>query len=352
MSLKTNHESLAHPNVSGFAAIGMSWLIAILCVISAQTAVAQNSINWPSQELDNSSSVRMTANDLENFAVLPTPAANVPDSTCPANCTGARCSQSGCHTNPLVEALEKLDLDDAAYVDNYALPKEAFPPATLFCQQMTDMLAGNLKNIDHDDPEFKKSIQTAMAMVVQNTNFEHQQKMAQLRTIHQGDINYLQGQMVQLSSQSNVTKHLNDWLSTLYASQNRNHQQLQILSSSTNNLNRKLAALEQHLGSQNYDNANRNATMLAPKKISNPNVVRQASTVEPSYDQDEIRYLQQQLRQIEKRMQEIRNTNPVQPATHLQPIRNSNNSDNNSKNQTLPLPAAFSTPRGNYRFNR
>ena len=142
----------------------------------------------------------------------------------------------------------------------------------------------------------------------------------------------MQTRMHQLSVESTSLSQLREWLGPIYANQNRNYQQMQLVSANNATMNRTLALLEKQIDRTKPDATSQtilNHTMAkADFATSQPvgsisqNNFSEAKKLNPAKKHaslDEIHLLRTQLTQLQSRLDELQKSN-VQAAGHLEPL--------------------------------
>ena len=162
------------------------------------------------------------------------------------------------------------------------------------------------------EPAMRRVIGKAMMLVAKNAQSESLIAMAEMQAKHEEEKAAMRGQLVQLSTQVHTVNDLRNWIGPLYSNQNRTIQHIQMMSASSNALNRTLSLLEKQLSSKP-------ATPPIAVKYSNPHVVQHDPKSEVYDLRKQITELKQQLH----KMRQVQ-TDKIQPAQHLQPIYNSN----------------------------
>lgn len=201
---------------------------------------------------------------------------------------------------------EKRNCDDC----EICLDQRTMPINSAYCRDMADLLCASLEGKGMDDQQMRRAVDKALTLVSKHAKSESLTEMAKLQSIHEQEMASMRGQVLQLSTQVHTVNDLRNWIGPLYTNQNRTIQHIQMMSASSNALNRTLALLEKQLSSKP-------TPAPAPIKYANPHVVQDESKSDVYYLKRQVNQLQQQLRQMQMQ------SDKIQPAQHLQPIYNS-----------------------------
>ncbi len=208
------------------------------------------------------------------------------------------------------------------------------PENSAYCKDLAELLCTTIHGNDMSEPAMRRAIEKAMMLVARNAKSESLIEMANMEAKHRDEQASLRGQLLQLSTQVHTVNDLRNWIGPLYTNQNRTIQHLQLMSASSNTLNRTLSLLEKQLSSKA-------ASQPTSVKYSNPHVVQNDPDSKVYYLEREIGELKQQL----QKMQQMR-TDKIQPAQHLQPIYDS--SQQLEPLESPPFPATMNwAPKSN-----
>lgn len=214
---------------------------------------------------------------------------------------------------------------------------------------MAGLLAVTLQNQPDIDAK-RKAIEAAMLMVSETAQANAEAQIAKLEATHQQEMARLQMKVHQLSVETTSVNQLQEWLGPIYTNQNRNYQQMKLVSVNNAAINRTLALLEKQIDRGNAAKASQkihNHTIAKADYVSSEQkdvfdrqlpayqITKNRTidyskptfqTAEPATEhapkkdsENEIQRLQAQLNTIQTRLESLQN-DKVRPAGHLEPV--------------------------------
>ena len=208
-------------------------------------------------------------------------------------------------------------------------------PIQKYCRQMAALLAVSLRTSsasedgDRSVELQQKAIEAAMLMVAETAEANSHVKIAELEATHQETVSSLQVQINQLSAGATSVSQLREWLGPIYTNQNRNYQQMQLVSANNATMNRTLSLLEKQIERANEKQQSqtiRNHTIAKADYITSvPVNSMPANNANRQYAQaqnvnaDEIKRLKSQILELQSRLEKL-HSDSVQRAGHLEPV--------------------------------
>ena len=155
-----------------------------------------------------------------------------------------------------------------------------------YCRQMAGLLVVTLNGSKADADAQRRAIETALKMVSENAQVQSEARFAKLESKYEKSMAKMQEQIGRLALEHNSVDQFKDWLRPIYASQNRNAEQIQSLVASNASLNNSIGLMGQRIAN------------LAPAPRANePLDMRFA---QPHQQKSENRYLDVAISQFQK----------------------------------------------------
>ena len=180
----------------------------------------------------------------------------------------------------------------------------------LYCEQVASILITTLDGSKDNPKGQQRAIQAALKMVAEKSNLIAQAETDELQESHHQSLKHLLMEFAR-KGQANFVADNKSLLEPIYATQFRNSKQLTKLRDVDQSIMRSLMALDKKITS---------FAMMQRAKLSGAEVRQMMDALdEENARNEELERMQSELQVLDRRIEQLQ-SNPVRPATHLEPI--------------------------------
>jgi hypothetical protein len=191
-----------------------------------------------------------------------------------------------------------------------------------YCQRMAKMLAITMESPDASNKDRQQAIESALMMIAESVQAQASAQIRENETFYHRELAILRAEFARLAAVNEANDQIRQWMTPIYANQNRNFRQLQVLDAKQVSFNQTLKMMEHRLAqklSKKSDPPTRPTAVSVNLKDETP----QFQSVPPRLSEklEKAIEIQQQIDQLQEQLRQIRqSSSSVRPVGHLEPL--------------------------------